>query len=133
MKTNTPAPLRKYLRQLRSWLPCPGSMKRMILSDVQDNAAELFQENPQANYGDLVARFGSPDRLAASYIQDMDTRKLLRELRIKRRVSTAVIVALITALLIWSGAAIASIVDAYNHNRGYTIIFPAVEYQEGTE
>ena len=106
-------------------------MKRMILSDVQDNAAELFQENPQANYGDLVARFGSPDRLAASYIQDMDTRNLLRELRIKRRVTTTVIAALSVALLIWLGAAYISFVETLDHNGGYWVVEPIVEHTGG--
>ena len=133
MKTTNPPALRRFLRRIRSWLPCPGSMKRMILSDIRDNALDFLQEHPEADYASLEAQFGTPDRLAASYIQDLDTRKLLRELRLKRRVTTAVVAALITALLVWTGAAIAY-VDSYNsYNKGHWVVDPIVEYQESID
>lgn len=131
MVRKTPSPLRKYLCRVRSWLPCPGSMKRMILSDIQDNALVFLQENPEADYAQLEAHFGTPDRLAANYIQDLDTRKLLRELRLKRRITAIVFSVLITALLVWTAGVVVAVVDNARFNEdyygGYHEISPPVE------
>ena len=130
MKTTNPPALRRFLRRIRSWLPCPGSMKRMILSDIRDNALDFLQEHPEADYASLEAHFGAPGRIAASYIQDLDSHKLLQELRLKRRITTAVISVLVAALLVWVGAAIVSISDFKSHNKGHWVVDEIVEHQE---
>jgi hypothetical protein len=94
-------------------------MKRIILSDIQDNALVFLQEHPNADYAQLEAHFGTPDRIAASYIQDLDTHRLLRELRLKKRITAIVFSVLIVALLVWTAGIIATVIDFSSYNESY--------------
>ena len=129
-----PPALRRYLRFIRSWIPCPGRMKRIIVEDVRENALAFLNEHPEADYAQLEARFGTPARLAANYISDMDTAKLLTELRMKRRITAVVASVLVAALLLWAAGLAAVVADYRSLHRGYHIITTIVETQpEGTE
>lgn len=116
-----PPALRRYLRFIRSWLPCPGRMKRIIVEDVRENALEFLNEHSEAGYVQLEARFGTPAQLAANYINDMDTTKLLTELRTKRRITAIVFSVLVAALLVWATCLATLVADSRSADRGYLI------------
>lgn len=128
-----PPALRRYLRFIRSWIPCPGRMKRIIVEDVRENALAFFNEHPEADYAQLEARFGTPARLAANYISDMDTTKLLTELRMKRRITAVVASVLVAALLVWAGCLITLVAESRAADRGYHVIVFEETNPEGTE
>ncbi len=62
---------------------------------------------------DLEAAFGTPQAVAAAYIDDMDTGELLAALRHRRRVLRLVGVGLLAALAIWLTACIISTIDLH--------------------
>lgn len=117
--------LRRYCRSIRSWLPCPGKLKTMILADISENVAAYLEENPQANLSQLHAQFGTPQQIAADYVADLDMPKLLHDLRLRKRLFTAVTAsisaALIAALLMWGWGIGQSIVETRNETDGYFI------------
>ena len=124
MKNNTTL-IRRYCRRIRSWLPCPGKLKNMILSDIRENVQAFAEENSDADMAALYAHFGAPQQIAASYVADLDMPRLLRDLRLRKRIFTAVMVlvsaALITALLMWGWGIRQSILETRNESNGYFV------------
>ena len=52
----------------------------------------------------LEENFGTPQQVAAGYVDDMDTTELLHALRYRRRVTTIVVAGVLTALAVFAVA-----------------------------
>ncbi len=89
---------KKYLRRVRSVLPGSARMTKQIMVKIQSEISSYFEEYPQADYKDLVSRFGDPESIAASYVESMGTAEILKKLRIRKRIliSVAIVLAFIT-------------------------------------
>ena len=92
---------RRFVRKVRSFLPCSRKMKNEITASLRRNMAEFLAEQPDAAADDLRARFGTPEVIAATCLEDVEATELLCRLRIRRRVLTILITAVILALLSW--------------------------------
>lgn len=92
---------RKYLRKVRTLLPCSRKMKDEITAPLRRSMAEYLSEQQGATAAELQARFGTPEVIAASCLEDVDTTEVLRRLLLRRRVLTVVITAVILILLSW--------------------------------
>lgn len=113
---------RRYLWEIRGWLPCSGKLKRGILKRIENTVLEYLIENPEASYEDLTERFGVPQQIAATYVEEMGTNELLRDLRIRRRIVRAVTVAALSVVILWAGLVIASYVDHRKDVNGYLVV-----------
>lgn len=51
----------------------------------------------------LAERFGTPQQVAAAYVDEMPTAELLAQLHIRRRVVTTVVLAVVAALAVYVG------------------------------
>ena len=94
--------LRRYCRAVGSYLPCSRRQKRQILWDLRQRLAEYCGEQP--NGVTLEENFGTPQQVAAGYVDDMDTTELLHALRYRRRVTTIVVAGVLTALAVFAVA-----------------------------
>lgn len=99
---NRDSVLRRYLRAVRSYLPCSRKVKKRILEEIYRNVNAYLDENPEADYAQIEVRFGSPKRIAAAYVDDMDTQELLRTLLIRKKIKTAIIGCLFVIVLLWA-------------------------------
>lgn len=103
---------RRYLREVRSWLPCAGKMKKEVLGKIGGTVGDYLAENPNGDYAALVARFGTPQQIASAYVDEMETPELLHSLRIRRRVVAIVSAAALAVVILWAGVVAVSF--AYN-------------------
>lgn len=94
--------IRRYCRAVGSYLPCSRRQKRQILRDLRQRLAEYCGEHP--NGATLEENFGTPQQVAAGYVDDMDTTELLHALRYRRRVTTIVVAGVLTALAVFAVA-----------------------------
>lgn len=94
--------IRRYCRAVGSYLPCSRRQKRQILWDLRQRLAEYCGEHP--NGATLEENFGTPQQVAAGYVDDMDTTELLHALRYRRRVTTIVVAGVLTALAVFAVA-----------------------------
>ena len=113
---------RRYLREIRGWLPCSGKWKRGILEKIEQSMAQFLSENPEASYEALAERFGSPRQIAATYVDEMGTDELLRDLRVRRRVVGIIAAAAVTVVCLWAGLVTASYFDHVNGMNGYITV-----------
>lgn len=111
----------RYLRQVRSWLPCSCKAKRKIIGEIKSNIDDFLTNNPDAQYTNLVARFGTPQEIAASYVNEMDMGELLEGLKIRKRIMKTIMIAAVIALLLWLGEIMAAHFQIMNTANGYMV------------
>ncbi len=121
------AAVRRYLRQVRSWLPCGGKPKRDIIDRIRANVADYALECPKPDYDAIVARFGTPQQIAATYVDEMETAELLDHLRIRRIIVRIISVTAAIFVAIWLGVVTMAATSHYEQMDGYIDVEVAVE------
>lgn len=111
--------LNKYCRSIRSWLPCSGKLKKQILEEIRSNVSAYLEEAPSADYNALVQRFGSPQQIAATYVDEISTAELLHSLRIRKRILTITAATLAAAFFVWTTFVAVTISDEIKSENGY--------------
>ncbi len=93
---------KRYLRTVRGWLPCSGKLKRCIMTQITNRVQEYLAQNPKSTFDEICAHFGYPQEIAVAYIENTDTAEILKSLRIRRRIVTIVITAVLVILISWA-------------------------------
>lgn len=97
--------IRRYVRAVSTFLPCSGKRKKPWLADLRAQAESYVAEGGDA--AALEQRFGTPQQMAFSYVDEMPTADLLAELHIRRRLvavtamTLAAALAILAAALVW--------------------------------
>lgn len=110
-----------YIRSVSGALSCTGNMKKRIVSQIRDSVEEYMQENPNADLAMVQAHFGTPQEIAASYVDEQDRSVLLKKLSIRKRILAIVAGVMAVILLMWVGFVI------WETCRARTITFDAIE------
>lgn len=126
---------RRYLRNVRDWLPCSGKLKREIMARIKNVLDDYLAEHPEADFAELSRRFGLPEQIAASYVEDMDTEELLRNLRIRRRIVGIVTCTALIVITLWAGTVTYAIIHNERLAHGYGVlgeieVIEDVKYEE---
>lgn len=111
--------LNKYYRQISSWLPCTGKMKRKIMDRIKASITAWLNDHPNADAPALVAHFGTPRQIAAVYVDNTATDELLKALRIRRRIVRIITVCAFAVLLLWACVITAAFIAELNSSLGY--------------
>lgn len=90
--------IRRYCRAVSSYLPCSRREKRQILANLRQRLEDYLTRQPD---GTLSQQFGTPQQVAAAYVDDMDTHELLGKLRWRHRVVAILLAGVLAALLLW--------------------------------
>lgn len=98
----------RYLHTVRCCLPCSFSAKKKIMEQVRHHIDHYLIENPSANYHNLIERFGEPQIIASSYVDEMESSDILNSMRIKRSIVKIISGAAVLALVVWMLYAVAS-------------------------
>lgn len=109
--------IRRYCRAVGSYLPCARRQKRQLLRELRQRLEEYRDEHPDETSPE--ERFGTPQQVAAGYVDDMDTTELLQALRYRRRVITAVVSGILAALAVLTVALCMQLYDYHRAIRGW--------------
>ena len=110
-----------YLRRVRGMLP-HSPKKTRILEQIRNEISLYLKEHPEADYNAVVARFGEPESIAASYVEGMGAEEILRRFRIRKLVVSAVAIVLSFILVTWSATVIWAIHSNETEREGYVIV-----------
>lgn len=93
----------RYVRAVSGFLPCSGKVKKPLLDALRAQAEEYIEGGGDA--AALEQHFGTPQQVAAAWVDEMDTSELLAELHIHRRIVmvVALVLVLAAALVIFTG------------------------------
>ena len=110
--------LKRYIRSISDALPCSVRAKTQIVSQIRESIDDYLQENPEADFAAVQAHFGTPQEIAASYVDDQDTATLLHKMSIKKKVLVIVAGVMAAIFLMWIGYITWSVTDSRNSTRG---------------
>ncbi|MBR6825323.1 MAG: hypothetical protein IKM59_02130 [Oscillospiraceae bacterium] len=96
----------KYLRHVRGLLPVSARMKKKLMTQIYQEIRLFSEEQPQAKYEDLLSRFGAPEVIAAACVESMGTAEVLKKIRIRKWILSAVSAVLIFIVLAWAAVVI---------------------------
>lgn len=117
MKKNNCA-LRRYYREIRSFLPVSCKQKNKVIADLQGSIEAYLDANPEADMQAIQAHFGTPNSIAAAYVDNADTADLLRDLRIRKKIVAIVIAGVLVIVLTVTATLALELADYHNHMGG---------------
>lgn len=85
----------RYLRAVRKALHCPGRQGKRLLRQLSEDIEEYCEEHPDATEEELCRRFGTPEDVAADFVEDLGGSIAVNIQRRRNRIVTAVIVVLV--------------------------------------
>ena len=89
-------------------------LRRYVMTQIRETVQEFAQEHPDADVAAIQAQLGTPQEIAAAYVENMETAAVLKGLRIRRRVLFAVCVTTLAILISW--VALVTIVTVRDRN-----------------
>ena len=115
------AQARRYLREIQESLPCTGKAKRGITRKINGMIDDAMLDEPDLTYEMLVKRFGTPQQIASSYVDEMETPELLKKLRIKKKIFAVVCATAAIILAIWIGVVVTATQAHYNSMNSFGV------------
>lgn len=67
----------------------------------------------------MEQRFGKPQQIAASCIEEMSTPELTQQLRIKKKILYIIGATALIIILLWAGFVLAAVIDTHRSINGY--------------
>jgi hypothetical protein len=92
------------------------------MDNVRSGATRYLEEHPDATAEQVMAYFGAPEAIAASYVESAGTAEILRAVRIRRKITAMVAVVLLVILLSWAAVVTWAVIDAYRDVRGDILV-----------
>ena len=77
-------------------------MRRYVMTQIRETVQKFVQEHPDADVAAIQAQLGTPQEIAAAYVENMETAAVLKGLRIRRRVLFAVCATMLAILISWT-------------------------------
>lgn len=115
--------LRRYYRVIRSWLPCTRKLKKRIIGQLRSRVQDHLAQKPDTDISQLQAEFGTPQMIAAAYVENSGTEEILRGLRARRRIAAIVMTAVTVVLLSWAAVVTWEIVREQDHlHNSYIVV-----------
>ena len=114
--------IKKYLRRVRSTLPCSWKMKKRTMEQIRKEVTLFLTDHPEADYNAVISHFGEPETIAAAYVESMGTAEILRKLRIRRRIVSAVAIVLAFVVITWATVVTWAIHSNTVENGGFAIV-----------
>lgn len=100
--------IKKYLRSVKHAAGCPPSRKAEILKHLENDILLYADENDVEDISEIVEKFGSPEEIAKSFIEESDLKAVSHSLKANRRIVAAILaVVLVVGLIVIA-------INAYN-------------------
>lgn len=93
--------LRQYYLAIRSLLPCCWKRKNAFIRTLDSSIAAYISEHPDADFTQIERHFGTPQQIAASYIEEMDPQEITDKLKVRKRILQIVVSAVFLCALVW--------------------------------
>ena len=118
----------RYLGQI--WWKIPGNwiQKKKILSCVATPVRDYAERNPGGGYDAIVLRFGEPERIVESYLEELDISDIRKQLVIRKKIVVIISLSAICIVLLWIGVVSAAWIHSYKHINGH--IESVIEVEE---
>ncbi len=93
--------LKTYYKEIDKALICEKKVKKTFLNELKVNIEQYVKDSGIDNINEIKKHFGSPQEIANSFLGDIDTSALKKQLSIKKVVIVALIVLVIVISLVY--------------------------------
>ena len=114
-----------YIKKVEQHLPGKKAQKKTYLKKLSADVAERLEEEPSLDSAALALAFGSPEELAADFMETLDAKEIKKAFTWKQ----VVLIGVIVALLIWLSVAMVSLIDAHKQSQGRLFEYYGEELQ----
>lgn len=121
------ADIRRFLGEIRKSIPGGGKQKKQMIERVKASILEYLAEKPDAGYDDLCTRFGAPEQIAASYLEELDISEIRKQMTIRKKILMIAALTAICIVLLWIGAVTSALIHNYKYSNGYIEVTVEVE------
>jgi hypothetical protein len=97
-------------------------MKKRTMEQIRKEVTLFLTDHPEADYNAVISHFGEPETIAAAYVESMGTAEILRKLRIRRRIVSAVAIVLAFVVITWAMVVTWEIHRNTVENEGFAIV-----------
>lgn len=101
--------IKKYIIDVKSYLICDWRTRQKFLKDLKNDINAFADEKEDVTIEDIRDRFGEPEKISRSFLENADLKKIKRRMNFGR----TIIVGVIAALLIWLGALLFAVIHPY--------------------
>ena len=109
---------KRYIRSVSNMLSCSGNEKRMIISQIRNSVSDYLLQNPDADFEMIQVHFGTPQEIAASYVNEQDAVGLLKKISINKKILVIVAGVVVAIFLMWAAVVTWAAIDAKAENVG---------------
>ena len=107
--------LNAYYKEISDRVLCTGKKRSALLEGLKNDVGEYLESFPEASIEDIISVFGTPEEIAGGVSADISLSEIKNKLNFRR----ILIIALLTALLIWAIFALISFIDVHTEAHGY--------------
>lgn len=115
--------MKRYYREVRSLLPGGFRRKRKLMKGLGDSLVRYLEDVEEADYSMIVRHFGTPAQIAVSYMEEMEPQEVLRELNVRKKIVSILVVSMTSIVLLWGVGVLISAVDFANSIGGHFEIY----------
>lgn len=119
--------LKKYYRNIRRCLPCGNKLKRQIMDSIKTQVNSYLDESPSVDFTSVQQHFGTPQQIAAAYIDEMTSSEILKKIKVKKAVITITCAAVAVIVFIWLSAVSTALTNAFIQSDGYYDVSTVIE------
>ena len=125
----------QYLWEIWWIIPCNWKQKRMIQFEMERSVRAYVSNHPGADYRAICCRFGTPEQIASTYLEELEISELVERIRIKNRIVCIVKATAICVLVLWSGAICIALFKHAGNTGGFLVeevkVISEIEYSIG--
>lgn len=101
--------IKRYIFDVKSYLICDWQTRHRFLKDLQNDINAFADEKEDVNIEGIRDRFGEPEKIARSFLEDADLKKIKRRMNFTRIIFIGVTI----ALSIWLGVWLFTLIHPY--------------------
>lgn len=95
---------RRYLKIVRTYLPCSRKMKDTLTSNLRTRIEEQEDRCPNLTYADLISELGAPESIAANCVMLDDMSTVLKDMQLRKRLHLLAATCVLLAAILWGVA-----------------------------
>ena len=122
--------IKKYIKYVKKIISIHSKDKKEFIQLLTQKIIEFSNEHDSCSYQDIVDEFGSPNEVAGSYIETLDSDEIIKKLNKKKIINFFISVIIILCISVWGFERyrINQLIDEAKHTKMKT--YTAEEYKE---
>ena len=122
--------IKKYIKYVKKIIPFYSKDKKEFLKLLTQKIIEFSNTHPNFTYQNIIDEFGSPNEVAGSYIETLDSDEIIKKLNKKKIINIFISVIIILCISVWGFERyrINQLIDEAKHTKMKT--YTAEEYKE---